>query len=158
MTIDFIETCREHNIKPYCLPPHTTHLLQPLDVGLFSPLQKAYGTAVDDAVCFGTLGIHKGNFLPLFINVRKAAYTKINIQNAFKACRLVPFNPCVVLTQVLNQSSNSHIPAQSPKIVATPANSSAITRLIRQRKLLLKEHQSLEEKEKIIDDIIDKLQ
>lgn len=32
--------------SPY--PGHTTHLLQPLDVGLLAPLQKAYGAPVHD--------------------------------------------------------------------------------------------------------------
>ena len=43
ISIEFIEFCLTVNIIAYCLPPHSTHLLQPLDVGLFSPLQKAYG-------------------------------------------------------------------------------------------------------------------
>src|SRR5450755_1980513 len=29
---DFIEYCWKHYIIPYPLPPHTTHLMQPLDV------------------------------------------------------------------------------------------------------------------------------
>ena len=41
--IEFIEYCLDNSIIVYCLPPHSTHLLQPLDVGLFSPLQKYYG-------------------------------------------------------------------------------------------------------------------
>jgi len=41
--IEFVEYCISHRIITYCLPSQTTHLLQPLDVGLFSPLQKAYG-------------------------------------------------------------------------------------------------------------------
>lgn len=28
-----------HNIELFCLPPHTTHRTQPLDVGIFGPLQ-----------------------------------------------------------------------------------------------------------------------
>jgi hypothetical protein len=35
-TLDFIQYCHSHKIIPFCLPPHTTHLLQPLDVVLFS--------------------------------------------------------------------------------------------------------------------------
>ena len=41
ITIEFMEFCLTVNIIVYCLPAHFTHLLQPLDVGLFSPLQKA---------------------------------------------------------------------------------------------------------------------
>lgn len=37
--IEFIEYCLDNSIVVYYLPPHSTHLLQPLDVGLFSPLQ-----------------------------------------------------------------------------------------------------------------------
>ena len=46
--IEFVKYCLAARIVPYCLPPHSTHLLQPLDVGLFSPLQKYYGKQVDN--------------------------------------------------------------------------------------------------------------
>lgn len=47
VTIEFIETCIEHESFLFCLLHYTTHFLQPLDVGLFGPLQKAYRTAVN---------------------------------------------------------------------------------------------------------------
>jgi hypothetical protein len=34
-TVEFIQYCEAHKIIPFCLPPHTTHILQPLDVVLF---------------------------------------------------------------------------------------------------------------------------
>ena len=40
--IEFIEHCIQHNIHLLCLPAHTTHILQPLDIGLFSPLEAYY--------------------------------------------------------------------------------------------------------------------
>ena len=36
------EIAFKHNILLYCLPPKTTHQLQPLDVGVFGPLQNAW--------------------------------------------------------------------------------------------------------------------
>ena len=30
--------CKEHKIITLCMPPHSSHLLQPLDVGCFDPL------------------------------------------------------------------------------------------------------------------------
>ena len=40
----FINKCWDLRIILLVLPPHSTHRLQPLDVGLFSPLSTAYPT------------------------------------------------------------------------------------------------------------------
>ena len=41
-TLEMVKIAQENNIDLFCLPPHTTHWLQPLDVGVFSPLQTAW--------------------------------------------------------------------------------------------------------------------
>ena len=40
LTLDFIDLARANDIIVYCLPPHTTHVLQPLDVAVYGPLKK----------------------------------------------------------------------------------------------------------------------
>ena len=45
-TPEFDQYCTEHKIITLCMPPHTSHLLQPLDVGCFSPLKRSYGYKV----------------------------------------------------------------------------------------------------------------
>jgi hypothetical protein len=40
--------CKQNNIIILCMPPHSSHLLQPLDVGCFGPLKQAYGRQVED--------------------------------------------------------------------------------------------------------------
>ncbi|KAF8816005.1 DDE-domain-containing protein [Phlegmacium glaucopus] len=47
-TLDWITLAQANNIILYCLPPHTTHWLQPLDVGCFGPLQTAWFNRCDD--------------------------------------------------------------------------------------------------------------
>jgi hypothetical protein len=42
ITSDMVEMVAANNIHLFCLPPHTTHRLQPLDVGIFRPVQKAW--------------------------------------------------------------------------------------------------------------------
>lgn len=37
----FVQFCLSHNIDLLVLPPHTSHVLQPLDVGVFKDLKKA---------------------------------------------------------------------------------------------------------------------
>ena len=41
-----IRFCIASKIILLCLPPHTTHLLQPLDVGIFAPLANTYKSRV----------------------------------------------------------------------------------------------------------------
>ena len=36
--IKLCEAVEQHDIQLYCLPAHTSHRLQPLDVGVFGPL------------------------------------------------------------------------------------------------------------------------
>jgi len=39
-----------HNIHLFCLPAHTTHRLQPLDVGIFGPLATAMAHQCDQII------------------------------------------------------------------------------------------------------------
>ena len=42
VTVEAIQFCVSHDIVLVCLPPYATHLLQPLDVGVFLPLSTYY--------------------------------------------------------------------------------------------------------------------
>ena len=97
--IAFIKYCEEAKIMAYCLPPYSTHLVQPLDVGLFSPLQRYYGKQLDRLTCYGAVAINKGNFLPLLVRARTETYTKANILSAWRGVGLIPNNPRIVLSK-----------------------------------------------------------
>ena len=49
-TTALIELAHEHNIILFCLPPHTTHKLQPLDIGVFGPFARAWLDRFDEYV------------------------------------------------------------------------------------------------------------
>jgi len=42
MSKDVVDLCRGNGVEVVCLPSHTTHALQPLDVSLFGPLKEAF--------------------------------------------------------------------------------------------------------------------
>jgi hypothetical protein len=47
VNLKFLDYADRNRIIVLILPPHSTHRLQPLDVGLFSPLARAYTTELD---------------------------------------------------------------------------------------------------------------
>ena len=74
----------------YCLPPHSSHITQPLDVGFFKPLKVGWSKACDTF----RLG-HEGT-LVLFASVFRKAWqasvnTSINV-NSFRGSGICPLN------------------------------------------------------------------
>jgi len=100
LTPQFDQICSENNIIPICMPAHSSHKLQPLDVGCFAPLKKAYGSLVEQKACLGINHIDKLDFLEIFPEARGKAFKAETIQNSFAEAGLIPFNPDRVLSQL----------------------------------------------------------
>ena len=66
-TFEFYEYCLENKIALFFLPSHATHVLQPLDVGAFAPLDRYCAQEVDDWTATQPLhaSLLKGDFLPM---------------------------------------------------------------------------------------------
>jgi hypothetical protein len=75
------------------MPPHLSYLLQPLDVGCFAPLKKAYGRQAEHLIRNRINHITKLKFLPYFKAACNAVFTSSNIQGGFRGAGLVPFDP-----------------------------------------------------------------
>jgi hypothetical protein len=97
-TPQFDQYCSNRSIITLCMPPHSSHLLQPFDVGCFSPLKRAYGTQISGFVCLGINHVDKAEFLPAFMQARMQAFSENNIKSSFAATGLVPMNPDQVLS------------------------------------------------------------
>ena len=152
ISIEFIEFCLTVNIIAYYLPPHSTHLLQPLDVGLFSPLQKAYGKQVDHLIQFGNVMINKGNFLPMLVAARKATYTPKNILGAWHGAGLILHNPWHVLDKLtLRLEITTKVPQPDPVEPPTPPNTVEIHRKVQQATLQLQSQDSKLSRVELLD-------
>ena len=46
MTLDLVDVARANDVILFCLPPHTTHALQPLDVSVFKSLKDNFHKSV----------------------------------------------------------------------------------------------------------------
>ncbi|EED16233.1 conserved hypothetical protein [Talaromyces stipitatus ATCC 10500] len=100
LTAEFDRICTENNIIPICMPPHSSHILQPLDVGCFAVLKRHYGQLVEQRMRLGFNHIDKMDFLMAFPQARTVAYKAQTIRNSFTATGLVPFNPDRVIQQL----------------------------------------------------------
>ena len=94
ITIEAIDFCQANNIILFCLPPHTTHALQPLDVAVFKSLKDKFSKAVR------SLSFTKKNFVVTkreFSKVLKSpfdhAFSIPNIKSGFSKCGIYPLNP-----------------------------------------------------------------
>ena len=80
---EFNAYCKSNNIIPLCLPPHSSHLTQPLDVGDFSPLKKAYGAQISFLAREHVTHITKDDFFPAFRAAFKAVFIEKKSQGRF---------------------------------------------------------------------------
>ncbi|KAM9874670.1 transposase [Verticillium dahliae] len=95
---DFMYLCYSNNIHLVFLPPHTSHVLQPLDQSVFGPLKAAYRKQLgylpqwNDSTVVG-----KRNFLTCYRKARETAYSAQNIRSGWNSTGLWP----VSMTQPL---------------------------------------------------------
>jgi len=99
-TREFIEYCDNAKIIPFCLPPHTSHLLQPLDVVVFQPYKHYHSEAIEAATRTGCTDFDKVEFLTAIDSIRQQTFKPSTICSAFRATGLVPYNPSVVLARL----------------------------------------------------------
>lgn len=109
LTPQFDKLCAENNIIPICMPPHSSHLLQPLDVGCFAVLKRAYGQLVESKTRLGINHIDKFDFLMAYPSARTGTFKPDTIQNSFRATGLSPYSPTKVLSKL-----NIHLKTPTP--------------------------------------------
>ena len=109
------------------MPAHSSHRLQPLDVGCFSPLKRAYGREIEGLMRRHITHISKEDFLPAFYNAYTASITPKNIQAGFRGTGLVPFDPEYVISK-LEPVAIARTPSPNPEVLPhlwasmTPSN------------------------------------
>src|SRR5258706_7521490 len=112
-SIEFLNLAKSKNIEILCLPPHTTHALQPCDVGVFSPLASHWAAEVEKAFDSGE-GVSRQTFLKVYHRARDQAITPQTIQAAWRKAGIHPLNynelPASAYLPATNTSINSTLP------------------------------------------------
>jgi hypothetical protein len=147
LTPQFDQICAENDIIPLCMPSHSSHLLQPLDVGCFAVLKRAYGRFISDLARRGYNHIDKFDFLDDYQRARLEAFQQpAIIQNSFAASGLVPVDAEIVLSKLNislrtptppisrpNSRSSQFTPKTPRTVIQLQKQASMLKDLLRQR-------------------------
>ena len=94
--IDLIKRARSLGIHLFRLPPNTTHLLQPLDVGVFGPMKNRWRVILRRyQIKTRAKNVNKQHFPDLIKQLWESSFTAEHLKGGFKAAGLIPFNPLV---------------------------------------------------------------
>jgi len=97
-TYCFCSFAEKHKIIILCIPPHTTHCLQPYDVGVFGLLSSTWKAEVNAAGEDGD-EICKSTFIRHYAHARQKAFTKETILGAWRKTGLCPLD-CSAIPEI----------------------------------------------------------
>lgn len=118
ISVKFIRHSIDNMIIILLLPPHSSHLMQPLDVGVFSPLKSAMTKHVNRLLSTGIHRLQKVEWLECYIKAREEALIKRNILAGWRGAGLFPRNVQRILRQLpdFTEETQSSSPPTTPSI------------------------------------------
>jgi len=129
ISLPLVQWAKENHIILFVLPPHCSHLLQPLDISCFGPFEVSW-----NSTCHGYMRVSGGRVINRYDVCRLACkvysntLTPSNVQAAFKKSGIYPLNPDVVSDldiapslsfPAANESGNSKTKQPETKVVNT---------------------------------------
>ncbi|KAJ8111260.1 hypothetical protein OPT61_g6103 [Boeremia exigua] len=131
--IDFMWLCKTNKVYLLYLPPHASHVLQPLDLAPFSVVKSRYRkqiqalSALDDAA-----PVKKERFVTSYNLAREEGLSERVVRAGWRATGLCPYNPELVLlsSQITGRPSTppaTDLTADSAEaLLATPQSAQAL--------------------------------
>ena len=89
INLETAKYAKKEEILLYCLPPHTTHVLQPCDVGFFRPMKNK---AVGNHICTQSETVDKYYFARVFKKAWDDTIKLSTLMNSFKGAGICPLN------------------------------------------------------------------
>jgi len=100
VTAKVISFCMQNGIDLLIMPPHCSHMLQPLDVSVFAPLKRALGKETDKVARLDSSRVARVQWTEMYMRAHKTAFSTSNICSGWRAAGLYPLYPDVVLDKV----------------------------------------------------------
>lgn len=107
---------QKHNIVIFCFPSKCTHKLQPLDVAVFSSVQRAWPSHCDKQLAEG-VAINRYNVVHEYLKIWHVITPDL-MKKAFAKTRIYPFNPEIFTDEdfapSMASSTVAHVPPSYP--------------------------------------------
>jgi len=96
--IEFLWLCKQNQVVLVFLPPHTSHVLQPLDLTPFSVIKSRYRSQIRDlALLDDAAPVKKERFIRCYHFAREESLTERVIRAGWRAAGICPYNIDLVL-------------------------------------------------------------
>ena len=109
------------------LPPHSSHLTQPPDVGVFGALKKHMATELYPLMQTGIARIQKVEWSTAFVGAHEKALSAKNILGGFHGAGIHSFLPTKVLRHITSTSPQPQSRPSTPHNSLTPFNEAVLT-------------------------------
>ena len=113
--IEISKFCNKNGILLYCLPAHSSHITQPLDVGFYGPLKQAWKKAVSEYSC-NNIGksITKQTFAEVFKVAWENTVKVSTIVSSFRSAGIFPVDFSAIRPEKLAPATiYTTVPAQT---------------------------------------------
>ncbi|KAK1238254.1 hypothetical protein MKX08_002833 [Trichoderma sp. CBMAI-0020] len=101
--LNFIKYCIKFDILLAVFPSHSTHILQPLDVGVFQPLKLAHQKILQASLFAGNLAFTRKDFIEAFQTMYEEGFTRHNIISGFEKTGIFPPNAQPAVMRVFSE-------------------------------------------------------
>ena len=120
MDDDFIIKATENNIHPFPFPGHLTHVLQPLDVGVFQPYKHWHKKAVQHAMHNLNIDYNVASFLRDLGEICEDTFKKGTILGAFRKAGIWPISCDTAIEKMKIYAPPEALEAQEPQLPNLP--------------------------------------
>ena len=134
LSVEAIRFCKANGIVLLSFPPHTTHRMQPLDVGIYGPFKTYIATAFNDwMLAHPGQAITIRNISSLSNKAYENAFSMKNIKNAFQKTGLWPLDRLAfteadfIGSSVTDRPISDQINEASTILIRQDASSSSIS-------------------------------
>ena len=135
VTQEVIESAAENQVLVFCLPAHSSHLLQPLDLSLFGPLKRGWVRACAAFSHITSTVVNQRIFAKIFNIAWHSGTTPEVIRGGFKRSGIFPFDPTMFdygkLAPTIRSTSTSDreqtTPSEMPVVTSSGSVAAATT-------------------------------